>query len=143
MTTEHDQRVTHTYTVHFPDHEPRESDPHYKDFNHLRRKLEADADRWKCDVGRHRGDWSECDNTHPLELHHAHIEFALANAVDLKWLANDYPGVDTPDEVGAWVETADNLMVLCRFHHRGHAGVHTATYADFEAAKYVRGFIPF
>lgn len=137
----HDQQAVHRYTIHFPDHEPRESDPHYKDFDHLRRTLKADPKRWRCDIGTLRGDYSECDLHSPLELHHAHIEFALTNAVELKWLANAYPGVDTPEEVGAWVESAENLQVLCRFHHRGAGGVHNASHADFEAQIFVRGLI--
>lgn len=139
MTVEaHDQHETHHYTVHFPAHEPRESDPHYRDFEAYRRAHIATA---KCAVGEHRADFSECDGKHPLELHHAHIEFALQNGVDLKWLEADYPGVSNPDEVGAWVESGTNLVFLCRAHHRGAGGVHNASASDYEAERYVRGLI--
>lgn len=141
MTDSHSQSVTHRYTIHYPEHSAREDDPHYKDFDHLRKTLKKDTAKWKCEVGAHRGDFTECDNTKPLELHHAHIEFALANNVDLKWLSHDYPGVDTPEEVGQWVESANNLMVLCAYHHRGSGGIHVASSADFEAQRYVRGLI--
>jgi hypothetical protein len=132
----HDQAVTHRYTVRFPDHAPRESDPHYVDFEHYRRQTHKTA---KCAIGEHRDDFSECAGQ--LELHHAHVEFALQNAVDLKWLEKDYPGISDPDKVGAWVESAANLLWLCLFHHRGHGGVHVASASDFEASKYVRGLI--
>lgn len=135
-TPAHDQNVTHRYTVHYPEHEPRQSDPHYRDFDHYRRHTQASA---KCAIGQHRNDYSECDA--PLELHHAHIEFALQNGIDLKWLEADYPGISDPESVGAWVESAANLEWLCRFHHRGHGGVHVASAADFEAERYVRGLI--
>lgn len=135
---EHSRRVVHSYTVHYPEHLPREGDPHYRDFDAYRRRTKATAE---CAVGAHRGDFTECDLTKPLELHHAHIEFSLANGVDLAWLENDYPGVSDPDRVGEWVESADNLMWLCIFHHRGHGGVHVATASDFEAERYVRGLI--
>ena len=89
----------------------------------------------------HRNDFSECSLDKPLELHHSHVEFSLQNGVDLKWLEVDYPGISDPDSVGAWVESADNLVWLCEFHHRGHGGIHNAAAADYEAEKYVRGLI--
>lgn len=137
----HSAAQTHHYTIHYPEHPARTDDPHYRDFNHLHRAWKADPEKWQCAVGKHRGDFSECDLTKPLELHHSHVEFSLQNGVELAWLEKDYPGISNPDEVGAWVESADNLEVLCVFHHRGHAGKHVAAYADFEAARYVRGLI--
>lgn len=137
----HDQAETHHYTMHYPEHPARTSDPHYKDFNAIHRAWKADPEKWQCAVGKHRGDFSECDTTKPLELHHAHVEFSLQNGVDLQWLETDYPGISNPDEVGAWVESADNLLVLCAFHHRGHGGVHVSSASDFEAEKYVKGLI--
>lgn len=134
----HDQTFARSYTVHYPAHFPRESDPHYKDFNAFHRAHHKDA---QCEVGAHRNDFSECDTVHPMELHHRHIEFALQNGVDLAWLEKDYPGVSNADEVGAWVETGTNFVWLCQRHHRGHGGAHVATAADFEAEKYVRGLI--
>ena len=139
MTVEkHDQNVTHHYTIHYPEHPERENDPHYVDFNHFRQKTKATA---QCAIGLHRNDFSECDSEHPLELHHAHVEFSLQNGVDLKWLEEDYPGISDPEAVGAWVESGKNLEWLCLFHHRGHGGVHVAAASDFEAEKYVRGLI--
>ncbi|AEW98876.1 hypothetical protein [Streptantibioticus cattleyicolor] len=134
----HDHAITHRYTVHYPEHAPRESDPHFKDFEAFRRRTEATA---QCAIGVHRGDMSECDLTHPLELHHSHVEFSLQNGVDLAWLEHDYPGISDPEQIGAWIESADNLQWLCRAHHRGPGGVHTATASDYEAQKYVRGLI--
>ena len=130
----HDQAITNAYIVHYPAHEPRKDDPHYKDFNAYREATKATA---ICAIGGHRQDFSECDGG--LELHHSHIEFALSNHVDLKWLETDYPGVSDPDSVGAWVESGANLMWLCMKHHRAAgAGIHHAAYADYEASKYVR-----
>lgn len=136
MTDAHDQNVTHRYTIHYPPHPPRRNDPHYKDFEAYRRRTKASA---KCAEGEHRDDFSECHGE--LELHHAHVEFSLQNGVDLKWLEVDYPGISDPNSVGAWVESAPNLMWLCESHHRGHGGVHVASASDFEAEKYVRGLI--
>jgi len=138
MTEEHIQNVTHHYSVHYPAHPERTDDPHYKDFNAFRRRTKDTAE---CAIGLHRNDFSECSLGQPLELHHAHVEFSLQNCVDLKCLEVDYPGISNPDSVGAWVESAENLMWLCEFHHRGPGGVHVAAASDFEAEKYVRGLI--
>jgi len=135
-TPEHDQKVTHSYTVHYPEHSPRESDKNYVDFEHYRRKTHATA---QCAMGVERGDFSECAGG--LELHHAHIEFALQNSVDLERLEHHYPGVSDPTAVGAWVESAENLMWLCAKCHRGHGGVHVASSSDYEASKFVKGLI--
>jgi hypothetical protein len=137
----HAQTHSSHYTVHFPPHPAREDDPHYKDFDHLHREWKKDPDKWQCAIGKHRGDFSECDLTKPLELHHAHVEFSLQNGVDLAWLEADYPGISSPEEIGAWVESPENLTVLCVRHHRGSGGVHVASASDFEAEKYVRGLI--
>jgi hypothetical protein len=136
MTDGHDQKITNSYIVHYPQHEPRESDPHYKDFNAYRKRTKDTA---VCAIGGNRADFTECNGG--LELHHAHIEFSLQNGVDLKWLEHDYPGVSNPNEVGAWIESADNLEWICEKHHRGAGGIHHASAADFEAQKYVRNLI--
>jgi hypothetical protein len=137
-TSAHNQAETHHYTVHYPEHPPRKDDPHYRDFEAYRNRTKLTA---KCAIGAHRNDFSECSLDKPLELHHAHVEFALQNGVDLAWLEKDYPGISDPLRVGAWVESADNLLWLCEFHHRGHGGVHVASASDFEAEKYVKGLI--
>lgn len=137
----HDQAITHRYVIHYPAHPARTSDPHYVDFEHIRETWKKDPTKWKCAVGSHRDDFSECSFDEPLELHHAHIEFSLQNGVDLAWLERDYPGIDDPSTVGAWVESAANLVILCEAHHRGPGGVHTATSSDYEAEKYVKGLI--
>jgi hypothetical protein len=141
MTAAHDQQVTNRYLVHYPDHAPRQSDPHYRDFEAIHRAWRADPQKWVCAIGAHRSDYSECDLTRPLELHHAHVEFSLQNGVDLRWLEADYPGISDPARIGEWVESAENLMVLCVRHHRGHGGIHHASASDFEAEKYVRNLV--
>jgi len=138
MVDAHLQNISHQYTMHYPEHDARTDDPNYRDFEAFRKKTHATA---QCAIGAHRNDFSECSLDQPLELHHSHIEFALQNGVDLKWLESDYPGVSDPLTVGAWVESADNLVWLCEHHHRGAGGVHTASSSDYEAARYVRGLI--
>jgi hypothetical protein len=134
----HPQAVTRRYVLNYPEHPARTSDPHYRDFEAYHRANKATA---QCAMGVQRGDFSECSLDRPLELHHAHIEFALQNGVDLVWLEKDYPGISDPAQVGAWVESAANLIWLCAKCHRGHGGVHVAAASDYEAEKYVRGLI--
>lgn len=137
----HDQRVTHRYLVHYPEHAPRESDPHYADFRAYK-ALRRKNGTYACDfAAEHRkGDASECDLAAPLECHHRVIEFAMMNAVDLALLEADYPGVSGMG-VGAWVESGANLMLLCRRHHRSADGVHVASYADFGSTFYIRNLL--
>lgn len=130
----HDQKVTHSYWIRFPEHPARDGDPNYKDFETYRKRTRDTA---KCAIGKHRDDFSDCQGR--LELHHSHIEFSLQNGVNLAWLEKDYPGVSDPDTVGAWIESAENLEWLCERHHRGDLGVHLLSASDYEAARFVKG----
>ncbi len=49
--------------------------------------------------------------------------------------------ISDPSQVGAWVESGENLVFYCAKHHRGHGGVHHASASDFEAEHYVKGLI--
>jgi hypothetical protein len=135
MTPEHEQKETRHYTVHFPEHYPRATDPHYIDFEHYRKTHIKDA---KCAYAD-SASGDQC--TAQLELHHKIIEFSLQNGVDMSVLERDFPGISDPSQIGAWVESDQNFIFYCSFHHRGHAGVHTASSSDFEAAKYVKDLI--
>jgi len=147
----HTAAQTHRYMMHFPEHPTREGDPNYVDFKHYHDKTRGTA---RCYIGERIG-FHECrdaqgrlapapEHAGPqagLELHHAHIEFSLQNGVSLSALAKDYPGIDDPNKVGAWVESGDNFRWLCAWHHRGAAGAHTASHSDWEASQYVMGLI--
>lgn len=132
----HTQVTTHTYLVSYPAHPARSGDPHYRDFEHFRRlhaktaqcKFVGTAGEPQCSPG-------------PLELHHAFIEFALTNGVDLAALERDFPGISDAEAVGAWVESEPNFEFLCIYHHRGHGGAHVAAHADYIGERYVRGLI--
>lgn len=138
MTDAHKQRFTHSYVVSYPEHEPRKDDPNYVDFEAYRRRTKATA---QCAYAVEVGDDSECDHDNPLELHHSHIEFALQNGVSLERLERVYPGVSDREHVGQWVESGENLLWLCRWHHRGQGGVHSASSSDYEASHFVQRMI--
>jgi hypothetical protein len=109
----HDQKISHSYLIHYPEHGPRESDPYYSDFHAYKAGRRA-AGTYTCDfaVEHRNGDTSECDLTKPLECHHRFVEFAVLNAVDLTLLEKDFPGISEMP-VGKWVESDQNLMILC------------------------------
>ena len=146
----HDIRVNHKYIIHYPDHAPRQDDPHYVDFNHYHNKTRKTA---RCYVGERIG-FDECITPQGepatidangvqsgLELHHAHVEQALLNSVDLTALEVDYPGISNAEEVGKWAQSGKNFRWLCFGHHRGPGGAHNATHSDYEGAQYIKGLI--
>ncbi|MHB8573532.1 MAG: hypothetical protein ACYDAY_11375 [Candidatus Dormibacteria bacterium] len=148
-TPAHDQSVTNRYVVHYPEHQPRETDPHYHAFNAFHR---AHAHEATCYVGDRVG-YDQCADAKGrpipvqpspdggLELHHKVLEFSLVNEVDLSALEKDFPNLTDPEKVAEWAETDANFVWLCAKHHRGHGGIHHAAAADFEAELYVRDLI--
>lgn len=146
----HESKVTHHYLMHFPEHPTREGDPNYIDFKHYHDKHRPTA---RCYIGERIG-FEDCLDAQGqparppergeqpgLELHHAHVEFSLQNGISLTALAKDYPGIDDPNSLGAWVESGANFRWLCAWHHRGAAGAHSASHSDWEASQYVIGLI--
>lgn len=135
----HDQAETHRYVMHFPEHAPRADDPHYTAFEAFRRHHREGA---QCYVGERVGT-GHCTGT--LELHHAVLEFATANAADPRALHRDFPEIRedaTAEEIADWLESSPGeFRWLCSFHHRGHGGAHTASHADWTAQLYVPGLI--
>ena|ERR1017187_7464384 len=132
VTPAHNQVFKHSYTIHYPAHEPRQDDPHYVDFESYRKAHIATA---VCPLAY----TGECGGG--FELHHAEVEYAMQNEIDLAWLERDYPGISDPANVGAWVESGQNLVFYCENHHRGAGGVHNATASDWQAERYVKGLI--
>ena len=120
----HSAAQTHHYTVHFPEHPARTSDPHYVDFHHYHEQHRKTA---RCYVGQRIG-YSDCRDAQGvptpapedataeqdgLELHHAFVEFSLQNGIDLKALEVDFPGISDPTKLGEWVESDQNFRWLC------------------------------
>jgi len=93
----------------------------------------------KCHMAERIGTDAYCQGG--LELHHARVEFALANGIDFSLLQKDFPALKDSSQVASWIESPENLRWYCEFHHRGHAGVHVASASDFEAEFYVKGLI--
>lgn len=134
-TPEHSQQVTNHYHIHYPEHAPRTSDPHYHAFEAYRK---AHKDTAVCYTGQRVG-FDECKGG--LELHHHFLEFAVVNAVSLEALGVDFPNLTDPEKVAEWAESDANFMWLCALHHRGYGGVHHAAAADWQAAQYVQNLL--
>lgn len=117
MTTPaHEQALNLHLVLFYPPHEPRRSDPHYKFFNAAKRRMKAKG-LLRCAI-------PGCTFPGPIELHHAKVEFALQNGVDLALFNEEY-GLHLDDEgFLRYIEEEGNLEPLCPTHHRGALGVH-------------------
>jgi hypothetical protein len=117
---------TSTRTLHlvefFPAHEARADDPHYRLFDQTRRRLKR-LGKLVCWIGN-----ADCQGG--IELHHAFIEYALINLVDIEKVKHLYPElhIESDEDFIAATESEGGLLPLCVRHHRGDAGIHTTTY---------------
>ena len=132
-TPAHEQVVTIRLLERWPAHEPRESDPHYKAFRAAKARMKK-AGLLVCNV----------DSTYHhgvIELHHALVEFAHVNDVDLLKFNKLY-GLDlTDDQFRDFVEGAPGpngenaLEPLCALHHRGQEGIHSLDGPSWNAMR--------
>lgn len=95
-----------------------------------------------------------CNKAHshddPLELHHAVIERCFMGEVDYgpsSRLRADYPQFawDTfdPAHPETFVDDARaNGLLLCRLHHTGPLGIHSKSFPEFEAQRYLKEGTP-
>lgn len=141
VTPAHHQSQTLRVLEWYPQHLPRETDPHYHFFHEAQKRLRA-AGKLVCWVCGH----DEATSGHPIELHHSRVEFALANGVDLDKFIEAYPefGLVHGDEEAflAWIESESNLLALCKLHHTGPQGIHCLPYPIWQALKYWRDDLP-
>lgn len=134
MTEAHDQIISNRYKIFYPEHEPREKDPHYKLFKKARKRI----------INAGVGCWI-CGSTENRELHHSLVEFASANGVDYKKLSKDFPQyhLKSEEDFLNWVESESNLQVLCSYHHRSpYAGIHHVDYPNWILQKYWKDDLP-
>ena len=135
MTAAHDQAMTLHILSHVPEHAPREDDPCYHLFEAAKRRIKAQG-LWKCAISD-----DLCGGQ--LELHHSHVEFSQANAVDPAKIEAAF-GLHFADDEAfqQWIESPGNLEVLCANHHRTHYGVHVIPSALWEALRWHRAGQP-
>ncbi len=128
VTPAHTQQQTDRFVLYYPDHAPRQDDPHYAAFNAARKRILAAG----------IGCWI-CGSKDLLELHHSGVEFAAASGVDLAKFEADYPEfkIENEDEFLAWVESEGNLQVLCSLHHRGPCnGIHHLPHPNWKLQQF-------
>lgn len=147
ITPAHDQVHSSRLIVHYEEHGTREDDPFYHLFNEYRRRAKHDPELYQCWLGKTRGDFSDCTlleadgKVIPLELHHRFAEWAIQQEIDLDMINKQFSDVKTRDDIGKWVESEENLIFLCRFHHRGHGGAHVASASDWIGQLFVKHLI--
>jgi hypothetical protein len=130
VTKAHQEEVTVRFIERWPDHEPREQDPHYALFNAAKRRMKRQG-LLKCAVASsyHWG---------PIELHHDKVEFAHINDVDVGKF-NALYGLHLDDEgFRVFVEQEGNLEPLCQLHHRGQEGVHSLPEPQWRVLRVAR-----
>jgi hypothetical protein len=60
-----------------------------------------------------------------MESHHFPVARSLLEACDWRKVHKDFPSVNSQESVERWVDSPENLLVLCDVHHRSvEAGIH-------------------
>lgn len=146
--TGHVERRTLHELAHYPEHGPRETDPHYKVFHAARHHLIdvlgvgcwiGGATKAQIEAGLPQG--HRCHGSTGLEAHHSVAEFAGLNAVDWRKVARDFPHLDihSDEDFLRAAESEGGLMILCSVHHRGgQAGIHSITYPVWSLDRVAR-----
>ena len=129
MTDAHKQMMNLHLAVSVPEHEPRESDPHYHLFNQAKARIKRQG-LWQCVIN------DDLCSGGP-ELHHSHIEFSQVNNMDPIKVEKAF-GVhfETDEDFQKWIESPGNLEVLCMAHHRTRFGIHEIPAPLWETFRY-------
>lgn len=134
ITKAHYQSEHEAFACFYPEHPPREQDPHYHLFNEARRRvIAAGIGCWIC--GTHE----------KLELHHSECEFAAATGIDVESLKLAHPeyGLTDDESFLCWVEGEGNLQVLCAECHRSpYRGIHHVPFPNWKLQKFWRKDLP-
>lgn len=128
-----------------PPHPPREDTPQYEK-THKLLVFEKDTPCKVCKV-RHSdlmdplraGDPAvNRDGAKALETHHYPVERSLIDAVDWRKVHNDFPAVYDQASLEMWVDSPENMLVLCDVHHRNpEKGIHHLLTQDFAVQPYL------
>lgn len=114
--------------VMYPPHEPRKASAEYARVHH-HLVYELDEACWICGIRHSAGG--------QMETHHAHLEWAAANGVDLALIVKDFPALTDTAALREWLDSEGNMLVLCAKHHRGSRhGIHSITYPAWLLQRY-------
>lgn len=128
--------------VFYPPHEKRKASSLYRK-THKHLIIELDEPCWICGI-RH-SDWLKIKERDPeiapklqLETHHDELEWAAANGVDLTKITADFKEImGDPVKLRHWLDSENNMLVLCAQHHRGsRTGIHTITYPAWKLQRW-------
>jgi hypothetical protein len=130
----HNQKVTIELLAVYPDHEPRNEDPHYVYFREARERLKS-LGKLRCWI---------CGTDKNVELHHDKVEYALINGVDIEKFRETFPefGISSDEDFLRFVESEGNLTPLCTLHHRGYLGIHNLPYPLWLPQKFWKSNLP-
>ncbi len=122
-----------------PPHPPREDTPEYRASHH---KMVV-VDDLPCAVCRVRNSTLKDPlknryNATCLETHHYPIERSLADACDPAKIMQNFPQVHDKESLNTFIDSEQNLIVLCDLHHRSVSqGIHHMTAQDFAVLPYI------
>ena len=129
MTDAHKQAMNIHLLTSVPEHAPRSNDPHYKLFNKAKARIKKQG-LWKCIIN------DDLCSGEP-ELHHSHVEFSQANAMDANKVAEAFGlHFENDEDFQEWIEGPGNLEVLCTAHHRTRFGIHEIPAPLWEALRF-------
>ena len=129
MTDAHKEQLNLHLAVSTPEHEPRESDPHYKMFNAAKARIKKQG-LWKCIIN------DDLCSGGP-ELHHSHIEFSQINNMDEHKIEQAFGlHFENDEDFQAWIESPGNLEILCTSHHRTLYGIQSIPAPLWETFRY-------
>lgn len=74
-----------------------------------------------------------------IETHHYPIERSLLFAVDWRKVHDDFPAVYNQHSLEVWIDSPENMLVLCDQHHRSPVmGIHHLLTQDWRVQQYLR-----
>jgi hypothetical protein len=124
-----------------PPHPPREDTPIYaRTHHHLVQTLDT-----PCAICGVRNSTLDTKRENPfnaqaIETHHYPIERSLLNACDPRKVHVIFPQVKDYDSLEAFIDSEENMMVLCDIHHRHpHYGIHHILAQDFFIQPFLMG----
>jgi hypothetical protein len=128
-----------------PPHLPREDTPEYQQ-THKLLVFDKDTPCKVCGV-RHSDLQDPVRRADPKinpfkataqESHHYPVERSLLDAVDWRKIHNDYPAVYSQASLVMWVDSPENMLILCDQHHRSLSrGIHHLPTQDFIIQQYL------
>lgn len=122
----HLRKMTLRLALYYPEHERRSESV---EFRHTKFKLLKKENRGCFICGTHE----------KLEVHHFYIEWALMNAVDWDIFLKDYPQFSNYNSIEEFVDSPDNMMILCQKHHRHRDfGIHMMDFPEWRIQKFIK-----